>query len=72
MYDLPQLCYLDHNQKGRFKPLNQGFHDKNHTCEHNFIDLEHLSRFRSYILIVIIFRHSPFDVDFITTFEMMS
>ena len=31
MYDHPHPCYLDHNQKGGLKPLNQDFHDKNHT-----------------------------------------
>ena len=36
-----------------------------------FVDLEHLSRFRSYILIVMIFRYSSFEVDFVTIFKMM-
>ena len=69
MYDLPHPCYLDHSQRGRLKPLNQGFSDANPTRKHDFIDPEHLSRFRSQILIVIVFRHSPFDVDFVTLFK---
>ena len=44
-------------------------HDINNTCKHNFIDLEHLSRFRNQILIVMIFRHSSFDVNFLTIFK---
>ena len=44
-------------------------HDINHTCKHDFIDLEHLSRFRNHILIVMIFRHSSFDVNFVTIFK---
>ena len=68
MYDPPHPCYLGQSQQGKLKPLNQNFHDINHTCEHDFIDLEHLSRFPSHIWIAIIFRHSPFDVDFVTFF----
>ena len=71
MYDHQHPCYLDHNQKGRLKPLNQDFHDGNPTCEHDFTDLEHLSRFRNHILIVMIFGYSSFDVDFVTFFEMV-
>ena len=71
MYDLLHPCYLDHNQKGRLKPLNQAFHERNPTCKHDFIDLEQLSRFRNHILIVMIFRYSSFDVDFVTIFKMM-
>ena len=63
MYDHSHLCYLGHNHKGKLKPLNQHFHDVNHTCKHDLIDLEPLSRFRSNILIFMIFRHSPIDVD---------
>ena len=59
MYDLPHPCYLDHNQKGRSKPLNQDFHDGNPTCKHDFIDLEPLSRFRSHISIVMFFGIPP-------------
>ena len=70
MYDLPHPCYLDYNQKARLKPLKQDFNDGNRICKLDFIDLEHLSRFRSYILIVIIFRYSS-DVDFVTIFEVM-
>ena len=69
MYGHPRLCYLDHTQKGRLKPLNQDFHKGNPTCKHGFIDLEHLSRFRSHTLIVMIFRYSSFDVDFVTIFK---
>ena len=72
MYDLPNPCYLDFNQKRRSKPLNQDFHDGNPTCKHDFIDLEHLSRLRSYISIVMIFRYSSFDVNLTTIFKMMS
>ena len=72
MYDHPHPCYLEHRQQGKLKPLNQDFHDINHTCKHAFIDLEHLSRFRRHILIVMIFRHPPFDVDFVTIVKMMS
>ena len=64
MYDHPHPCYLDHNQQGNLKPLNQDLHDINHTCKLDFTDMEHLSRFRSHILIVMIFRQSPFVVDF--------
>ena len=71
MYDLPHPCYSDHNQKGRLKPLNYDFHDENPTCKHDFIDLGNLSSFRSHILIVMIFRHLPFDVDFVTIFKVM-
>ena len=56
MYDHPHPCYLDYNQKGRLKTLNQVFHDGNPTCKHDFFGLEHLSRFRSHILVVMIFR----------------
>ena len=45
-------------------------HDINHTCKHGFIDLQHLSRFRNHILIVMIFRLSPFDVEIITIFKL--
>ena len=71
MYDHPHPCYLDHNHKRRLKPLNLDFHDGNPTCEHEFIDLGNLSRFRTHILIVMIFRYSSFDVDFVTIFIMM-
>ena len=71
MYDLPHICYLDHNQKGRLKPLNQEFHDGNRTCKHDFIDLEHLSRFSNHLLIVMTFRYTPFDVDFVIILKMM-
>ena len=47
-------------------------HDGKPACEHDFIDLEHLSRFRNRILIAMIFRHSPFDVEFVTIFKVMS
>ena len=49
--------------------INQDFHDENPTCKDDFIDLEHLSRFRNHILIVMIFRYSSFDVDFMTIFK---
>ena len=71
MYDHPHTCYLDHNQKRRLKPLNQDFYDGSPTCKQYSIDLEHFSRFRKHILIVMILRHSPFDVDFVTIFGMM-
>ena len=45
-------------------------HDINHTCKQDFVDVEHLSRFRYDVLIVMIFRYSPFDVEFITIFKM--
>ena len=44
-------------------------HDINHTFKHDFSDHEHLSRFRNHFLIVMIFRHSLFDVEFITIFK---
>ena len=59
MYDHPHPCYLDHSQQGMLKPLNQKFHDINHTCKNDFVDLEHLSRFRSHVLIVISFGIPP-------------
>ena len=72
----PLLCMTshtpvnrDHNQRGRLKPLNQDFSDGNPTRKQDFIDPEHLSRFRSHILIVMTFRYSPFDVDFVTIFK---
>ena len=71
MYDHPHPRYLDHSQRGKLKPLNQDFHDTNHTCKHDFIDLEHLSRFRSHVLIVMISRQSLLDVYFVTIFKMM-
>ena len=71
MYEKPHPCFLDHNQKGRLKTSTQDFYYGNPTCKHDFIDLEHLSRFRNYILIVMIFRYSSFDVDFVIIFEMM-
>ena len=37
--------------------------------QHDFFDLEHLSRFRTHILIVTIFWYSSFDVDFVTFFK---
>ena len=69
MYDFPHLCYLDHNQRGSLKPLNQVFSDGNPTRKHDFFDSDDLSTFRSHILFVMIFRHSPFDVDFVTIFK---
>ena len=71
MYVHPHHCHLEYNQKGRLKPLNQEFNEGNPACKHDFIDLTLLSRFRSHILIVIIFRYSPFDADFVTIFKMM-
>ena len=71
MYDFSHPCYLDHNHKGRLKPIKQDFHDGNPTCKHDFIDLEHLSRFRNHILIVMIFLYSSYDFDFVTFFNRM-
>ena len=71
MYDHPHPCYLDYSQQGELKPLNQNFYDIKPTFKHDFIAFELLSRFRSHILIVMIFRYSPFDVDFVTVFEKM-
>ena len=59
MYDHTNPCYLDHSQQGKLKASNQDLHDINHTFKHDFIDLEHLSRIHGYILIVMIFWHSP-------------
>ena len=44
-------------------------HGINHTCKHDFINLEHLSRFHNHILIVMILRYFSFDVDPITIFK---
>ena len=71
MYDHPHHCYLEYNQKGRLKPLNQEFHEGNPTCKHDFIDFRHLSRNRSHISIAMVCRYSPFDVDFVTIFKMI-
>ena len=71
MYDFPHPSYLDHYHKRRLKPLNQDSHDGNPTRKDDFLDLEHLSRSRNYILIVMIFRYSSFDVDFVTLSKMM-
>ena len=35
----------------------------NHTCKHDFINLEHLSRIHNYILIVVFLRYLFFDVN---------
>ena len=72
MYDHPHPRYLDYNHKRRLKSLNQDFHDGILTCKHDFIDIEHLSRLRSQILIVMIFRIFSFDVDFVNVFKTMS
>ena len=71
MFDHPHPYYLDHNHKGRLKPLNQDFHDRNPTCEHDSINIEHSSRFRNHISVVMIFRYSSFDIDFAAIFKMM-
>ena len=41
----------------------------NHTCKHDFINLEHLSRFHKYILIVMFLRYLFFDVNPISIFK---
>ena len=41
----------------------------NHTCKHDFINLEHLSRFRNNILIVMFLRYLFFDVNPISIFK---
>ena len=56
MFDLPHPCYLDHNQEGRSKPLNQDYYGGNRKCKLDLIDLEHLSRIRRNILSVMTFR----------------
>ena len=45
MFDLPYLHYFNHNQQESLKTWDQDFHDVKPTCNHAFLDPNHLSIF---------------------------
>ena len=40
-----------------------------YACEHDLINLEHLSSFHNYILMVMVLRYLSFDVNHVTIFK---